>query len=117
MKNLIVASLIALGTLGMSAQESKINVNVGDVFEIASPSGQEFQHIHFPKKNFIIKRGGIASDKLVYGEEVVVTKVTTTKDGSIEVRIKRTDSGRFYNALRSVTVNFEEAINSGELKI
>ena len=117
MKKLIITSLMFLGTLGLSAQNTKATVEKGDVFEIANLSGQEFKHINFPKKNFIIKRGGIANDKFVYGEKVVVTKVTTAKDGSTQIRIKPTDGGRFYNAIPNVTVEFEEAINSGELKL
>lgn len=117
MKKLIVACIFAFLTLGVSAQEKKIDVKKGDVFEIASPSGQEFKHINFPKKNFVIKRGGIADDKLVYGEEVIVTSVSLNKEGSTEIRIKPKDGGRFYNALRSVQVDFEDAIRTGELKV
>lgn len=117
MKKLIVVCIFAFVTLGVSAQEKNIDVKKGDVFEIASPSGQEFKHINFPKKNFIIKRGGIANDKLVYGEEVIVTSVALTKDGSAEIRIKPKNGGKFYNALRSVKVDFEDAIRTGELKV
>ena len=115
MKKLIVVCIFAFLTLGVSAQDKKIDVKKGDVFKIASPSGQEFKHINFPKKNFIIKRGGIANDKLVYGEEVIVTSVALTKDGSTEIRLKPKDGGKFYNAIRSVKVDFEDAIQTGEL--
>ncbi|MCM5664086.1 hypothetical protein [Galbibacter mesophilus] len=115
MKNVILAGLFVLCAMGLHAQDAT-TVKEGDVFEVASPSGQEFRHINFPKKNFIIKRGGVASDKLVYGEKVVVTKVSTKKDGSTEIQIKPVDGGRFYNAIPSVSVDYEQAMETGELR-
>ncbi|SFU75168.1 hypothetical protein SAMN05216480_11940 [Pustulibacterium marinum] len=116
MKKLIVASFLALGMYGVNAQEQQPSqVQEGTVLEIAKPAGSEYQHINFPKKNIIIKRGGIASDKLVYGEKVVVTQVTQKKDGTTQIRIKPVDGTRFYRALRSVTVDYDQAIAAGEL--
>jgi hypothetical protein len=92
-------------------------VHEGTVLAIANPSGQAYKHINFPKKNIIIKQGGIASDKLVYGEKVVVTKVFTNKAGETQVRIQPVDGTRFYRAIKNVTVDYDKAIASGELKL
>jgi hypothetical protein len=111
----IVIGLVAIFSIG--AQETNTNVKKGDLFEIIKPSGNKFKHINFPRKNFILKRGGIASDQLVIGETVIVTEVTKEKNGATTIRIKKTDGGWFYNAIPSVTVNFEEALKSGEIKL
>lgn len=115
MKKLLVVLLLVLGVSGLNAQEIDPPVKEGSIFEIAAPQGQQYKHINFPNKNFIIKRGGIANDKLVYGEKVVVTEVFSAKDGSTKVRIKPLDGTKFYRALRSVTVDFDDAIKTGEL--
>ncbi|PQJ81405.1 hypothetical protein [Polaribacter glomeratus] len=118
MKKYLITTVIALiATFSINAQEAKIKVEKGDLLEIVKPSSHEFKYINFPKKNFIIKRGGIANDKLVNGEEVVVTKVTKEKDGSTTISIKPTDGSRFYQAIPIVTVDFEKAIKSGEIKV
>lgn len=118
MKKYLITGIIALiATFSINAQEVKINVEKGDFFEIVKPSENEFKHINFPKKNFIIKRGGIASNKLVNGEKVVVTKVKKDKNGETLIIIKTVDGGRFYKALPSVSVNFEKALNSGEIRV
>lgn len=116
-KYLITIVIILMAIFSINAQETNADVKKGDLLEIIKPSKNEYQHINFPKKNFIIKRGGITSNQLVNGEEVIVTKVTKKKDGSTTIRIKKTDGGRFYKAIPSVTVNFEEAVKSGEIKI
>lgn len=115
MKKLFVAFFMMLGVLGLNAQESNNPVQEGAIFKIANPAGNEYKHINFPKKNFIMKQGGIANNKLVYGEKVVVTEVFNAKDGSTKVRIKPVDGTKFYRALRSVTVDFDDAIKAGEL--
>lgn len=118
MKKYLVTTVFALiATFSINAQKTIINVKKGDLLEIIKPSSNEFKHINFPKKNFIIKRGGIASDKLVNGEKVVVTKVTKEKDGSTTIIIKPSDGSRFYKAISSVSVAFEKAIESGEIKV
>lgn len=117
MRKYVITGLVFLAVLGLNAQEAKVNVKKGDILEIVKPSSSDFKYVLFPRKNFIIKRGGITSNQLVNGEEVVVTEVTKQKDGSTKVLIKQTDGGWFYKAIPSVAVRFEEAINSGEIKI
>ncbi|MER3373767.1 MAG: hypothetical protein RIM83_03935 [Allomuricauda sp.] len=106
---LVVAFMI--GALSLNAQE----VSVGDVFEIGTPDAPQYEHIDFPRANFIIKRGGIANYKRVEGNKVVVTSVKEKKDGTLKVRIKRIDGNRFFGSHWQVAANFREAVASGEL--
>ena len=116
-KYLIITVIAFVSIFSTNGQETNAKVKKGDLLEIIKPSGNEFKYINFPRKNFIIKRGGIASDQLVIGEEVMVTELTKEENGSTTIRIKKADGGRFYNAIPSVTVNFEEAVKSGEIKL
>ena len=91
------------------------DVQVGDIYVIEKPSGNEFKHVMFPKKNLIMKRGGIADMDMVKNLEVEVVSVTYTMDNKTLVTLKRTDGGRFFKSLFSVKANLEEALSSGEL--
>jgi len=117
MRNYLIAGMLVLASLGVNGQEKNTDIKEGDTLEIVKPSNSDFKHINFPKKNIIIKRGGIASNKLVNGKQVIVTKVTTENDGSTKISIKKADGSRFYKAIPTVTVDYESALNSGEIKV
>lgn len=93
------------------------DVKVGDVFEIGRPESNKYKHIHFPRANFIIKRGGLANYKRVEGEEVVVTSVKENKDGTTLIKIKRNDGGRFFGSHTVVPADFHKALAAGELQV
>ncbi|KAA2217435.1 MULTISPECIES: hypothetical protein [Maribacter] len=99
----------------VSDEQTRIDVKVGDVFEIGKPETNKYKHIEFPRANFIIKRGGIANYKSVLGEKVVVSSIKEKRNGTTEVRIKKVDGHRFFGSHPSVTVDIDEALNSGEL--
>lgn len=111
MSKYILVVALMIGAFSLNAQE----VSVGDVFEIGRPDAPQYEHIDFPRANFIIKRGGIANYKRVEGNKVVVTSVKEKKDGTLQVRIKRTDGHRFFGSHWQVPANFKEALASGEL--
>ncbi len=90
------------------------DVQVGDILTIEKPSGNEFRYVYFPKKNMIIKRGGIPSMKMVKNLEVEVVSVTYTNNKTL-VMLKRVDGGRFFKSLFSVKADYESALNAGEL--
>lgn len=96
--------------------QMKTDVKVGDIFEIGKPETNTYEYIGFPRANFIIKRGGIANYKRVEGERVVVTSVKQGKDGSTKVKIKRKDGHRFFGSHSVITVDFDAALESGELQ-
>jgi hypothetical protein len=117
MRNYLIAGLIALGSLGLNAQETTTEVKKGDVYEIIKPSGNDYKYINFPRKNIIIKRGGIVTNQLVDGKKIVVTKVIKEDDGSTTISVKTTNGSGFYKAIKSVTIDYEKALNSGEIKV
>ncbi len=91
-------------------------IQEGTILTIAQPASAEYQHIHFPRKNFIIKRGGIANLKSVYGKKVEVVSYTYTNEGDTQVTLKRLDGKKFFRNFSTVDAHLEDAIKAGELK-
>lgn len=120
MKQLFFIVLLVLGTISVNAQNAKQigqeEVQVGDILEIGRPDASRFQHIDFPRPNFIIKKGGIANYKRVEGDKVVVTSIKETKDGTLVVQIKLADGGRFFRTHSVVSADLKNALESGELR-
>ncbi len=119
MKQLIFAILFAVGSIALYANEANgikpQEVQVGDVFKIGDPDAPRYRHINFPRPNFIIKKGGVANYNRLKGNKVMVTAVKEKKDGTIEVKIKRTDGTRFFGSHREVSANLKAALDTGEL--
>lgn len=113
----VIALMFSVSMLNaqVNTEQTITDVKVGDVFEIGKPESNKYKHIEFPRANFIIKRGGIANYKRVEGETVVVKAVKEKKDGTVEVKIKRKDGGRFFGSHPVVSADIDEALNSGEL--
>ena len=103
--------------LSVHAQDTDDPVAVGDLMIINAPTGPNFVHIHFPRKNFIIKRGGIADMKRVYSCKVVVSQIKTIDNNNTQVTLKREDGLKFFRFLPSVKADLESALLAGELKI
>lgn len=98
--------------------ESKISAasfKVGDVLEIGKPAFNSYDHIHFPRPNFIIKKGGIANYKRAEGQKVVITAIKEKKDGTFKVKLKRNYGGRFFGSHVNVSASLDGALSSGEL--
>lgn len=104
---------LSLGSI--SAQSSDYAIDVGDVFIIGDASSNTYQHINFPRPNFIIKRGGIATFKNIKGKKVEITSVTKNSDGSSSATIKLLSEKYFFSSHKYVTLAIEEAINEKEL--
>ena len=117
MKNYVIAVLIVVGSLSLNAQETNIEVKKGDIYEIVTPSGKSYKYINFPRKNIILKKGGVLTNQTVNGKEVIVTKVTKKNNGSTKIKVKPTDGTGFYKVIKSVTIHFEEALKSGEIRV
>ncbi|WP_373519235.1 hypothetical protein [Pricia sp.] len=120
MRQLFFTFLFTAATLGLNAQEATElvtqEVQVGDTFQIgSSPDAAGFKHIDFPRLNFIVKRGGIANYKSVEGNKVEVTSVDK-KNGTVKVKIKRADGGRFFGSHTVVSADLNDALTSGELR-
>lgn len=116
MKNItpiiILAVLAFLLHTPLQAQETKI----GDQFIIGTPVHHSYAHIRFPRKNFIIKRGGIADIKQVSGVAVIVEAISYDGNGNTMVRLIRKDDGKFFRSYGHVNAALEKAIKKGELK-
>jgi|SRR5690606_13178054 len=88
---------------------------VGDVLVINNPSGTEYNHISFPKLNFIAKRGKVANYKSVYGNHVVVKEVLTKPNGNTYVVLEKKDNSKFFGYLKEVKANYAKSLNAGEI--
>ncbi len=118
MRIIVLAILFVVATTNINAQNvNPQEVKVGDVMEIGKPDAPKFKHIDFPRANFIIKKGGIANYNTVVGNKVVVTAIKEKKDGTVEVRIKKTDGKRFFNSHPVVKADLKNALESGELSV
>ena len=117
MKKAVLLTLGLLLFINMNAQDTSDQISIGDIMVINEPSGADFNHIHFPRKNFIIKRGGIADMKSVYGNYVMVTDIKVKKDGSTEVTLQRKNGRKFFRSFPTVKANLEKALADGELAI
>lgn len=107
----------------VSALQAQDNVNsipsdveVGDVFEIGRPETNKFEHIDFPSAVFIVKNGGNANLRGVEGKEVVVTSLKK-KNNLTRIKVASKDGSRFFGIQKQVTVDFDEALKSGELHL
>ena len=113
----IVLSLLLFGWYSIFPPENDPQeVQVNDVLVIQEPEGPDFKHIHFPRKNIIIKRGGIASMKLVAGKKVVVESISYDEEGNTIVTLSRMDGLKFFRVFPTVTASLESALESGELR-
>ncbi|MBA4745241.1 MAG: hypothetical protein H2058_08275 [Muricauda sp.] len=116
MRIIVLAILFVVATTNINAQNvNPQEVKVGDILEIGRPDAPQYKHIDFPRANFIIKKGGIANYKRVEGNKVVVTAIKEKKNGTVEVRIKKTDGKRFFNSHPVVKADLKNALESGEL--
>ncbi|QLE01041.1 hypothetical protein HX109_05480 [Galbibacter sp. BG1] len=113
MKKRLFIAVFSFFAFAVQAQDKE--VKVGDVLKINSISEQTYNHIDFPRKNIIIKRGGVPNFKSVYNNEVVVTDVATNNDGEQVATLKRTDGRKFFTSFPSVKANVTKAIAAEEL--
>ncbi len=97
------------------ANSSQNAIEVGDKLILGKPSSQMYKHIHFPKTNFIIKKGGVANYKALAGSTVTVTKIDKDQDGNTKITVKRTNGKKFFNTVTMVKANFEKALEEKEI--
>ncbi len=115
MKKGLLFVVFAIFAISFNSFGQAQEVQVGDIYVIEKPSGNEFKHVLFPKRNLIIKRGGIPDMDMVKNLEVEVVSVTYTMDNKTLVTLKRTDGKRFFKSLFSVKAELEGALQSGEM--
>ena len=115
MKKALLFAVFAIAAFALSAQERGGDVAVGDVLTIEEPAGTNYKYILFPRKNLIVKRGGIASYKDVINRKVEVVAVEYSKKGETIVRLKPMDGGKFFKAFPTIKARLEAAKEAGEL--
>ncbi|WP_194768437.1 hypothetical protein [Tamlana sp. I1] len=92
-------------------------VQIGDELVINTQTADKFNHVDFPRLNFIVKRGGLANYNSVDGKVVVVTNVVTKGNGETHVTLEPVGGKKFFGFLSSVNADFDKAIRSGELSM
>ena len=115
MRNALIFFIAVLIVQFAEAQNVTEKDVVGKILFIKAPKGHSFNHLNFPRLNFIIKKRGIANYKSVYDNRVKITASEQLEDGNTRVYLKRTNGRKFFNYLPEVAANLELALQSGEL--
>lgn len=82
-----------------------------EVYHLALPESGSFSSVDIPKKNFIIKKGGIADIGTLHGVYVIVKE----EKNNGKVILARKDGKHFFNAFPVIHADLEEALAAGEL--
>jgi hypothetical protein len=115
LKRIFLGFFFCFCAVAFAQEKRQVPIQEGTVLTIAPPASAEYQHIHFPRKNFIIKRGGIADMKSVFGKEVEVVAYSYTDKGDTKVTLKRRDGKKFFRNFSTVDAHLEDALSAGEL--
>lgn len=118
-QSFLIFALICLGLIqGINAQETPAaDLKVGDELIIGPPVANNYKYIAVPRKNIIIKKGGIANLSSIKDNKVTISKITYSKANKAVVVLKKADGNKFFNACRSLKANLNAALTYGELKI
>lgn len=116
MKSILFLLMFSLFANGLNAQENHTDlVKVGDQLVIGEPTGVSYQNINVPRKNFIIKRGGIPNMSTLKSSIVTITKISSS--GNPTITFKRSNGKKFFKAYRTLTADLKTAISSGEMRL
>ena len=85
MKKLLLTTALSIFCFTVNASEIP---KIGDQFVVNSPSGQYYNHVKFPKLNFLVKKGKLANYKDVEGNKVIVSDIETCKKGNTYLILK-----------------------------
>lgn len=114
MRNYSFFAIIILfaGVAGLRAQT--VSIQEGQVLELVLPDDGDFNHVDVPRKNFIIKRGGVPDMKTLDGNRVVVESIRESSRGT-RVVIRRADGRKFFRSFPTLTAHWPDAADSKEL--
>lgn len=116
MKKAVIFIVSIFLTSAMMAQENRSSVQKGAILTLGPVSAVGYQHIDFPRKNIIIKRGAIADFNSLEGRKVIVEKVQV-EDGTTIATLRLKDGRDFFRFWPTVTTDIDNAIVKGELKL
>lgn len=111
MKHLFTFLTFVIICIGVNGQEDLHEIAVGDLLTFEKTSNLPFEHIHFPRTNFIIKRGGIATYKNLNGVKV---KVVEIYDDNV-VKLTSLSGKKFFNKFAYVKADLIKALQKKEL--
>ncbi|CAM4295723.1 hypothetical protein [Gillisia limnaea] len=112
MKNVFILLILLLMSNISFSQDKRENLKPGDILSINKDFNIPFNHLYFPKTNFIIKRGAIANYKSMDGMKVKIVEIS--EDAT--VKLTPLNGRRFFNRFSYVKADLEKALESNELK-
>ncbi|WP_190810043.1 hypothetical protein [Flagellimonas sp. S3867] len=115
MKHCYILSMLLLVMFGsLQAQEKQTDlVEIGDKLVLGAPSTTNYSYINIPRKNFIIKRGGLPNTSSLINASIVVTAISYGEKTLIT--FKRTDGRKFFRVYKTLTADLAGGISTGEL--
>ncbi|MCO6161595.1 hypothetical protein [Flavobacterium sp. NRK F7] len=112
-----IVLVFALFSANTYSQETNHQEETQKVYVLKPVPNHAYQHVYFPKTNFIKKRGGFENYEALVGKKVVVVnKIKEKKEGWI-VLLKLEDGGKFFGVYPTIEAHLEKAIEKGELEI
>jgi len=113
-----IAFLMICGLMSYQVNATNIDNNpeVGDRLLIQSPENTMYTAVNMPKLNFVVKKGGVANYKSVQNTLVEVVKISQNKKGENIVTLQRVDGAKILGLKKSVSANYNQALQIGELK-
>lgn len=117
MKKVLTLVCALTASVFINAQAKAQDIEVNDVLTLGTPTAYGYHHVHFPKNNIIIKRGGILNFKNLKGKKVIVENVTYGNNGKTIVNVRRQDGKKFFRAFSTVEISLEQALEKKEVRI
>lgn len=112
MKYTIVLLAFLMFSTSSFSQNEISDLKPGDILYISKDANTPFQHLNFPKPNFIIKRGAIANYKGLDGMHVRIESITD----EYVARLTPVRGKKFFNKFYFVNADLKSALNDDELK-
>jgi hypothetical protein len=116
MKAYFIFLLALLSFTGVHAQQESPEPKIGELLIMGSYDGMEYDHVHFPKLNFVLKKGGIGNWTGLRGTKVVIKEKYQNNMGETIAVLEPADGRRFLKVIPTVTTSFDKALANGELK-
>ena len=108
---------LAMVQFGFAQEKFDDMVAVGDELTIGRPSQSNYQFINIPRKNFIIKRGGIASLGSIMNKKVIITEINQDKNEVTQITFRTKNGSKFFKVYRTLSADLNKAISNGELQL
>jgi len=112
---ILVSFLLSVGLAQANNDPIMEDIKVGSELVIGAPSSNSYMHIKLPRKNFVIKKGGIPDYKSITKKTVVISEMNELPDGTVEVYLKRKNGKLFFNSHRRIKAKLKQALTAEEL--